>query len=144
MAVLDATAAAHKDGSVEAVGLKAKLETYIFIVNLHIVENVLAITFGLPEQLQQSCIVVLKAVALIRSTKEHLHTIRSDNEWKAVLEKAKSFAVTLGISPEYAATASKSRPARLQKVSSLLSGHLIESTTGSRETMQTMQKWYRF
>lgn len=47
MAVLDATAAAHKDGSVGAAGLKAKLESYTFIVNLHIVEKVLAITFGL-------------------------------------------------------------------------------------------------
>lgn len=59
MAVLDAAAAAHKDGSVEAAGLNAKLESYIFIVNLHIVEKVLAITFGLSEQLQ-SCLVVLK------------------------------------------------------------------------------------
>ncbi|KAF4094660.1 hypothetical protein G5714_024721 [Onychostoma macrolepis] len=74
-------------------------------------------------------------MAVIRSTKEHLFTIRSDTEWEAVLEKAKSFAVTLGISPEYAATVSKSRPARLQKVSSLLSGYLTASTTGSRETM---------
>lgn len=132
-AVLDATAAAHKDGSFEATGLK--LESYFFIVNLYIAAKVLAITFDLSEQLQESCFVVLKAKALIRSTKKHLYTIRSNADWEAVLKKAKSFAVTLGISPEYAATVAKSQPARLQKESSLLSGHLIASTTGSRETI---------
>ncbi len=126
---------AHRDGSVEAAGLKAKLESYAFIVNLHIVEKVLAITFGLSEKLQETCLVVLKAMAVIRSTTEHLFTIRSDTEWEAVLEKAKSFAVTLGISPEYTATVSKSRSARLQKVSSLLSEYLTASTTGTKETM---------
>lgn len=68
----------------QAAGLK---ETYAFIVNLHIVEKVLAVTFGLSEQLQESRLVVLKAMALIRSTKEPLFTIRSNTEWKAVLEK---------------------------------------------------------
>ncbi len=115
---------AHRDG-----------KSYAFIVNLHIVEKVLAITFGLTEKLQETCLVVLKAMAVIRSTKEHLFTIRSDTEWEAVLEKAKSFAVTLDISPEYTATVSKSRSARLQKVSSLLSGYLTASTTGTKETM---------
>ncbi len=62
---------AHRDGSVEAAGLKAKLESYAFIVNLHIVKKVLAITFGLSEKLQETCLVVLKAMVVIRTQKHH-------------------------------------------------------------------------
>ncbi|KAJ8367705.1 hypothetical protein AAFF_G00311220 [Aldrovandia affinis] len=126
-AVLDATMEAHAEGSVEAAGLKLKVESFPFVLHLHVLERVLSVTYGLSEQLQTRGLVISRAATLIKSTKALLENMRSECEWQATLHNAKAFASKVGLQTD----APIPRP---RTVSKALAGFLLESTNGQRQT----------
>ncbi|KAJ8398970.1 hypothetical protein AAFF_G00416370 [Aldrovandia affinis] len=79
VAVLDATMEAHAEGSVEAAGLKLKVESFPFVLHLHALERVLSVTYGLSEQLQTRGLVISRAATLIKNTKALLENMRSES-----------------------------------------------------------------
>jgi len=60
---LFALAAQRESGASEAAGLQSKLESPSFVILLHIMEKLLCIATTLPEQLQDSGIILLRALA---------------------------------------------------------------------------------
>lgn len=126
VAVLDATMEAHAEGSLEAAGLKLKVESFPFVLHLHALERVLSVTYGLSEQLQTQGLVISRAATLIKSTKALLEKMRSECEWQATLHNAKAFASKVGLQTD----APIPRPRRVSKA---LAGFLLESTNGQRQ-----------
>lgn len=72
LAVLDATTDTHAEGSTEAAGLRSNMLTVNFVVCLHVLENILSLTYGLSEQLQTKDTAITMASNLRRSTKIQL------------------------------------------------------------------------
>ncbi|KAJ8359025.1 hypothetical protein SKAU_G00155500 [Synaphobranchus kaupii] len=78
LAVLEATTEARADGSIEAAGLKLKIEAFPLLLHLTAMERILRITHGLSELLQERGLAIPKAATLIKSTKSLLEKMRSE------------------------------------------------------------------
>ncbi|KAJ8358520.1 hypothetical protein SKAU_G00150450 [Synaphobranchus kaupii] len=142
LAVLEATTEARADGSIEAAGLKLKIEAFPFLLHLTAMERILRITHGLSELLQERGLAIPKAATLIKSTKSLLEKMRSEGEWQTTLKSASAFAAKVGVDlPGPAeAIAHRPRPARARMVSTLLSSFVVDSTSGQRPQTQDNDK----
>lgn len=92
--VLEVTADSNTEASCEAIGLKAKLKSKTFVLYLHILEQVLGLTYTLSEQLQLKENTLFKASKLVSAVRDRLRNSRSDEEWLKLSEKAERFART--------------------------------------------------
>ena len=71
---LGAIAALRQSGASEAAGLQSKLESPSFVI-LRTVEKLLRITTAFPEQLQDSGMILLRAVNLVKAAIYRLHAV---------------------------------------------------------------------
>ena len=67
------------EAAAEADGLYTKLLSFKFVMNLHIVEQVLKVTNSLSDQLQAKELLLSEACSLIQSTVEELQVLRKDD-----------------------------------------------------------------
>lgn len=138
LAVLDSLSESTNEASMEASGLKLRMESWRFIFCLFVAEKLFIQTNCLSEQLQEKGISIVRTVDLIRSTKTNLANMRADSEYDKLYDEAQEFARKLGIHvPEVSATVGISRSKRIQQTSNRLKEYLTTSTLGKRQEQLT-------
>lgn len=125
------------EAAAEAKGLYTKLLSFKFVMNLHIVEQVLGVTNSLSDQLQAKELLLSEACSLIQSTVEELQVLRKDDAFSALFYKAKVFSAAYEIDAtmeDFNDSSQVRKPKRIQKISSNLKSFLVDSTVGKTET----------
>lgn len=134
LAVLNFLSESSNEASMEASGLKSRMESWRFIVCLFVAEKLFMQTNCLSEQLQEKGISIVRAVDLITTTKTNLVNMRTDREYEKLYDEAQEFARKLGIDvPEVSATVGLARSKRAQQTSNRLKEYLTTSTLGKRQ-----------
>ena len=96
LAVLNSLSESSNEVSMEASGLKSRMESWIFIVCLFVAEKLFMQTNCLSEQLQEKGISIVKTVDLITATKTNLVNMRTDRGYEKLYNEAQEFARKLG------------------------------------------------
>ena len=134
LSTLQAAAEIHSGrGASEAAGLLTKVESFSFIILLHIMEKLLGITNPLSEQLQQSGLVVVSAESLLSATRGNLLRAREEEARSEVFQKAVSFSNAVGLQIDLQAAVdhpARSRSSRVRQLSRNLTDYLTNTTTG--------------
>lgn len=80
----------------EAIGLKTRMESFQFIMCLHLLEKIFSVTNCLSEQLQNEKQNIIHAFYLVNSTRNALNDLRlNDIQFKDLYQSAESFAEQL-------------------------------------------------
>lgn len=134
LAVLNFLSESSNETSVEASGLKSRVESWRFILCLFVAEKLFMQTNCLSEQLQEKGISIVRAVDLITTTMINLVNMRTDREYEKLYDEAQEFARKLGIDvPGESATVGLASTKRIQQTSNRLKEYLITSTLGKRQ-----------
>ena len=140
LVVLNSLAESSNEASMEASGLKSRMESWRFIVCLFVAEKLFLQTNCLSEQLQEKGISIVRAVDLISTTKTNLTNMRSDREYEMLYDEAQEFAKNLEIDvPDVCATVGLARSKRVQKTSNRLKDYFTSSTLGKRQEVLAPQ-----
>jgi len=136
LSTLQAAAEIHSGrGASEATGLLTKVESFSFIIIMHIMEKLLGITNPLSEQLQQNGLIVVSAESLLSATRGNLLNARDEEARTEVFQKAASFSNALGLQLDLQAAVdhpARSRSSRVRQLSKNLRDYLTNTTTGQQ------------
>jgi len=116
----------HGDQTVRAVGLLKILSTFKFIMILEVMVSVLECIHCLSCELQNSNIILSKAMLLVKSSRNNILKLRCEESWLKFHHKATDIAICNGIKTQ---THSKHEK-RKQTFNKHLNDYFVQSTLG--------------
>lgn len=126
------------DQPAKALGLLKEVSTFRFVLVLHIMEKLLEAIHCLSCELQNPKILLPAAMDLVDLTRKELTTLRSDANYSLLYNKAKTHALSLGITVEEEQERNTRLRRKLQP-SKKLEEYYVMSTTGKCESMKSLR-----
>lgn len=126
------------DQPAKALGLFKEVSTFRFILVLHIMEKLLETVNCLSCELQNSKIILPAAMDLVDLTRNELITLRSDESYSLLYNKAKIHTLSLGITVEEEEEINTRLRRKLQPFKKL-EDYYIMSTTGKSDSMKSLR-----